>query len=580
MHTIANADRTEIETSNVSANTLWVAANVNGEVDLFTTTDAFMNISTLNEPSDVDTGIPAADFTRNQAFYDLVIEADANDNLVVGGVDLFRSTDNGANWSQISKWSNNNNLNALGVSLVHADQHSMIFRPGSGNGNKVVSGTDGGVFYSDDITMAKSGSSGATTNISSRNKDYNTVQFYYGAIDKSGGTDDLTGGTQDNGTQFKLNATAGANGFSDPFGGDGGYTEIDNGGTYMIQSYPRNNHRFISYPSLSTRYYITATKDGLSADGSFINEAALDTDFDIFYSNSSTSTPTFSIERTSNFVAGTGGIVNTSLTNALLNASPTAFKVSPFTGGSTKLFVGLTNSTLLRIDTANGSPTWNNITGGSFVGSISDIEFGQNESEIFVTMHNYGVVSIWFTSNGGVAWTSIEGNLPDLPVKCILQNTLIPNELIIGTDLGVWSTEDYTIASPVWVQSFNGMSDVIVVDLDVRTSDNVILATTHGRGLFTSQFTSVPLSIDDNAIVNNSIKVFPTVSNGEFSILSKNSLGKVEMSLFTITGQKVYTTTFELTNIKKSFNLSLSSGLYLIKIKGDNFEGTKRVIIK
>jgi hypothetical protein len=52
------------------------------------------------------------------------------------------------------------------------------------------------------------------------------------------------------------------------------------------------------------------------------------------------------------------------------------------------------------------------------------------------------------------------------------------------------------------------------------------------------------------------------------------------MSLFTITGQKVYTTTFELTNIKKSFNLSLSSGLYLIKIKGDNFEGTKRVIIK
>ena len=130
------------------------------------------------------------------------------------------------------------------------------------------------------------------------------------------------------------------------------------------------------------------------------------------------------------------------------------------------------------------------------------------------------------------------------------------------------------------IQSYNGMSDVTVVDLDVRTSDNVILATTHGRGLFTSQFTSTPLGIDDNAIVNNSIKVFPTVSNGEFSILSKNSLGKVEMSLFTITGQKVYTTTFELTNIEKSFNLSLSSGLYLIKIKGDNFEGTKRVIIK
>ncbi len=37
------------------------------------------------------------------------------------------------------------------------------------------------------------------------------------------------------------------------------------------------------------------------------------------------------------------------------------------------------------------------------------------------------------------------------------------------------------------------MSDVTVVDLDVRTSDDVILATTHGRGLFTSQLTSTPL---------------------------------------------------------------------------------------
>lgn len=43
-------------------------------------------------------------------------------------------------------------------------------------------------------------------------------------------------------------------------------------------------------------------------------------------------------------------------------------------------------------------------------------------------------------------WTSKEGNLPDLPVKCILQNPLIPKELIIGTELGVWTTADYTVA--------------------------------------------------------------------------------------------------------------------------------------
>lgn len=583
MHTVPGADRTEIETSNVSANTLWVAANVpqgspvTQQVDLFTTTDAFTNVSTLNEPTDADLGIPALDFTRGQAFYDLEIEADASDNLIVGGIDLFRSTDNGANWSQISKWSNNANLHTLSISLVHADQQAIVFRPGSGNANKLVFGTDGGLFYTDDITLA----SGSTTAITARNKDYNTVQFYYGTIDPvdGGDGDDLVGGTQDNGTLYVLDATAGANNFFVLAGGDGAYTEIDDSGLYIIQSFPRNNHRFINYPTISMAYYISSG-GGSSSDGSFINEATLDKNLDIFYSNSSTSVPAYSIERTSNFVAGSGGIVNTSLTNALLDASPTAFKVSPFTAGSTKLYVGLTNGKLLRIDTADGAPTWNDITGGSFVGSISDIEFGQNESEIFVTMHNYGVTSIWFTSNGGTNWSSKEGNLPDLPVKCILQNTLLPNEVIIGTELGVWATADYTIANPVWVQAYNGMSDVTVVDLDVRISDNLILATTHGRGFFTSQFTATALSVNDDNFVNNSIKVYPTVSNGEFSILSKNSLGKVEMVLFTITGQKVYTTTFELSNVKKNFNLSLSSGLYFIKLKGTNFEGTKRIIIK
>jgi len=578
MITIAGANRTEIEPSQTTAGTFWILTSESSAVNMYTTTDDFTTVTPLaSEPDDADLGIPASDFTRGQAWYDLEIESDASNNLLVGGIDLFRSTDNGTTWNQISKWSDNPNLNTLGVSLVHADQQAIVFRPGAGNANKLVFGTDGGLFYTDDITLA----SGSITAISARNKDYNTVQFYYGTIDPvdGGDGDDLVGGTQDNGTQFVLDAIAGANAFFDPVGGDGGYTEIDDSGLYIIQSYPRNNHRFMNYPTLSTAYYISSG-GGSSSDGSFINEATLDKNLDIFYSNSSTSAPTYSIERSSNFVAGAGGIVIDTLTNALLDASPSAFKVSPFTAVSTKLYVGLTNGKLLRIDTADGSPTWNNITGGSFVGSISDIEFGQNESEIFVTMHNYGVTSIWFTSDGGSTWASKEGNLPDLPVKCILQNTLLPNEVIIGTELGVWATADYTQTSPVWVQVYNGMSDVTVVDLDVRISDNLILATTHGRGFFTSQFTSTPLSVDDDNFVNNSIKVYPTVSNGTFSILSKNSLGKVEMALFTITGQKVYTTTFELSNVKKNFNLSLSSGLYLIKLKGANFEGTKRIIIK
>lgn len=116
-------------------------------------------------------------------------------------------------------------------------------------------------------------------------------------------------------------------------------------------------------------------------------------------------------------------------------------------------------------------------------------------------MHNYGVTSIWYTANGTSAtptWVSKEGNLPDLPVKCILQNPLRPEEVIIGTDLGVWYTNIFNTASPVWNQSYNGMSNVKVPDMDLR-NDNKVFVATYGRGIFSGSFTNTVLSNEDIA---------------------------------------------------------------------------------
>ena len=50
----------------------------------------------------------------------------------------------------------------------------------------------------------------------------------------------------------------------------------------------------------------------------------------------------------------------------------------------------------------------------------------------FVTFHNYGVENIFYSSDGGETWQEKEGDLPDIPVRCILQNPLLENEVIIG----------------------------------------------------------------------------------------------------------------------------------------------------
>ncbi|NNL79845.1 MAG: T9SS type A sorting domain-containing protein [Flavobacteriaceae bacterium] len=570
VNSIANARRIEIEPSPTTANKWWIAAaELNSPstfiCNLYDTVDAFVNIVAITEPNDADPNIGAADFTRGQAWYDLVIESDASENLIAGGIDLFRKPSAQTTWNQISEWYN---ITGLTASYVHADIHSAVQRPGSPN--SYIFGTDGGVFYTADITTAFNNSSA----IQARNKDYNTIQFYYGAFSNAinGAAEDLVGGTQDNGTPAIYDASAGANAFTDITGGDGGYTDIDDNGNYIVTAYPGNTH----YVVTPTQFYQIASGTG----GNFINQAALDSNLDILYTNASTSVAR--IERISNFQSGAGSVVNTNLTHTdvLFNgSSPSAMKVSPYTTGSTKLFAGMVNGTLWRVDNADTTPTFNNITGGSFVGSISDIELGQTDQEIFVTMFNYGVTSIWYTANGGTTWVSKEGNLPDLPIRCVLQNPLIPQEVIIGTELGVWATADITAVSPSWVQTYNGMSDVTVVDLDVK-SDNSILASTHGRGMFTSQFTSSPLSVDDPGFNETSISLVPTISDGNFELITRRALGEVQFELYDLSGKTVYNSNFRMNSNRHGFNLNLESGVYIVRIGSNGTAITKRIIIR
>ncbi len=569
IRTIPGASRTELEPSSTDPNRFWVAVSIGNQGRLFTTNDAFAteaNFTAMNTPVDEDTAtIPATDYTRGQAFYDLPIESDQNGNVYIGGINLFVSSTNGVLWTQISEWYN---ISGFAASLVHADQHAIVFRPGT-NDTEAVFGNDGGVYYSSNIANAP----GSVNNIQPRNRNYNTTQFYYGAIDGSSTADNMGGGLQDNGTMFIVGAEEGANGFNEERGGDGAFTEIDDSGLYAILSSPGNNHYLYGFPSLASGLQISE-----NGGGNFINEAELDKNLDILYVNASAGIAR--IERIAEFLPGGAPQTNTEITNALMNSSPSAMKISPYTTGSSSLYVGLRNGRLLKVLFANFNPIFSNISGPSFVGSISDIEFGQSEQEIFVTMHNYGVQSIWYTDDGGSSWRSLEGNLPDLPVKCILQNPLIPEELIIGTDLGVWATADYTVDNPVWIQAYNGMSDVQVLDLDLKALDNTILATTHGRGLFTSEFTSTPLSVLESEFNSNLVTLFPTVSEGLFTLKSQSELGNADIQIYDVNGKKVHTDQLYLSSTETTLQLDLNSGLYFMNIHVGRQSETKKIIIK
>ena len=590
--TIPEVLRTEIEASASNANKFYILAEdaATDEANLWITTDGFATTSVLNEPNDADLDISPDDFARGQAFYDLVIESDPMNDAIVyaGGIDLFRSVNSGQSWEQISKWAENNNLDALPVSYVHADHHVMTFRPG--NSNQAVFGHDGGVSFAKNLSAAST-----SDQFIPLDRNYTTTQFYsIGVAPASFATGDyFLGGTQDNGTQLIENGNPTSLGV---LGGDGAHSFYDQVATdYFIANLVYNDLIVIYDYSENDYTLIAYNDDPDQSEGFFINPQGLDSNLDKLYSNG----PEKTLYRYDNLPElkplGDTEITNSSpkaprksLTNSMLNTSISSITVSPYTTKSSTVLLGLINGRILKIENADGEPSqakWTNLTGTQFVGSVSDVEFGSSENEIYVTFYNFGVKSIWYTKNGKDAkptWINKEGNLPDLPVLSILANPVNAEEVIVGTELGVWATQNFQSDRPTWEHSYNGMSDVKVTDLDLKKGTEKVFAASYGRGMFSGTFKPGADSGSENPISGDEILVYPTVSDGTFNIISGKNAAKTEVLVYDLSGQLVQALSMDLTEkIPSDINLfKEASGIYLVKIKSAGTDKVQKIVKK
>ena len=441
----------------------------------FRSTDGGANWTEMAaKPNDTDTQISASDFTRNQAWYNLTIAVDPSNanTIITGGIDLFKSTDGGDNWTQISKWSNNNLLASLQVPLVHADHHIITYI----DSKKILFGNDGGIYYSED------GDQNVPT-IESKEEGYNTSQFYSCAIHPTAGQNFFIGGTQDNGSHKITDKLIGNS--VEVTGGDGGFAHIDqNESQYQFTAFTRNN-------------WFTSTDGGNSFSdvthafvntGSFINPTDYDNDANLLYAGSSVGT----FVRWNDPQSGNRSANVTQLTvTEFSGAQVTHVAVTPNTAH--RVFFGLNNGAVVRVDNANtATPTATRINQSSAMptdASVSCIAVEKgNDNHILVTYSNYGVGSVWETSDGGTTWFNVEGNLPDMPVRWVLFNPNDNKQALIATELGVWFTEEIKGVNSVWSSANAGLANVRVDMLQIRDADNTIIAATHGRGIFSTNF--------------------------------------------------------------------------------------------
>lgn len=451
--------RVEISSSQNNPNVLYVLIEKLSDgscLGIYTTKNAGQSWSSLPLPK----AYGMNNFCRNQAWYDMALGIDPKDanHLLLGGIDLFKSNDGGATWSQISQW-----YGKSPYQYVHADQHTIAFHPTKNN--IVAIGNDGGIWHT-------TNSQSYVPRITDRNNGYNVTQFYTIAAKPNAGDNYILAGAQDNGTQRFL--STGINETEDIGGGDGAFTHIDkNNPNVQIISNIFSNYQ------VSTNGGQSFTFRNFGGDGLFINPTYYDSKAKKMYAGHMAG----HYLRWEN--PSIGGYQHEVVLVANMQGMISAIKISPTENN--RLYIGTNQGDIFRIDDAHEQSFREAVKirngAGEYISSISIDP--QNDNKIIASISNYGAQSVLLTSNGGASWTNVEGNLPDMPVRCVIFDNESSQRAYVATEVGVWSTSSLSGASTRWMPTL-GMDNVRVDMIIQRESDNQFFAATHGRGVFIS----------------------------------------------------------------------------------------------
>jgi len=408
--------------------------------------------------------------------------ADLNE-VYIGGIHLIRSRDGFATGNQ-TRW-----VGGWQYSNHHADLHWMLYQPGSDL--IAYTGSDGGVhktYNSDALNIAWQ----------SLNNGYNTSQFYTTAIDMNiGGSDIVVGGMQDNGTWWTGVVQPDAS-WIEQFGGDGSYCAVSN-----VSESPTTYYYSVQNGVV---YRVRANSNGGTLDwtrvdptsgGSylFINPFILDpSDTDMMYLGTN-----HGVWRNSNLRAipvynnNPTSINWDHLTTYPSGPAVTALAVSR--SGSRNLYYLTSAGTVHRVVSAHTAepvvdPDWLN-SGTQMIGKYGSslAVHPEDDQQLLVALSNYSVESLWYTDDAGANWTGVEGNLAGDDGPSVRTVAIVPfggNDIYFaGTSTGLYSTMELDGDQTVWSQESADLIGNVVVDmLATRSADGLIVAATHGKGVF------------------------------------------------------------------------------------------------
>ncbi|MDC1028867.1 T9SS type A sorting domain-containing protein [Schleiferiaceae bacterium] len=213
-----------------------------------------------------------------------------------------------------------------------------------------------------------------------------------------------------------------------------------------------------------------------------------------------------------------------------------------------------------------------------------------NNDRVLVTCGNYGNSNyVYYSSNATSTSANFlvkDGNLGNFPVYAATFDKGNSAYAIIGTEFGIFSTENINMASPQWGADNSGLARVPVFTLkqyrtsksstaDMSVEEGDIFAGTFGRGAFqtTSLMTTRPIGIAEQEVeqAKEAVKLFPNPAEDFTTLALELPSGNYTVELIDLNGRSVKSVVFEATdNGTQAFKLDVSSvanGMYVVGVK-------------
>lgn len=213
-----------------------------------------------------------------------------------------------------------------------------------------------------------------------------------------------------------------------------------------------------------------------------------------------------------------------------------------------------------------------------------------NYEHVAVTVGGYGGNHVFESTNalstsGLGSFNAIQGDLPDMPAYDVIIERDHPGVLMVGSEFGLWITDD---GGSTWTQNTQGFRNVPVYDVEQswktwnegNYKPGLIYVATHGRGIWVSD-TYLGLEENEEYAENKDevIKAYPNPFGSKINVdLNKTFLDQVRIMVHTLDGKQL-----------KSFNIAgtqtimidlsdLTPGVYLLGIQSNEDLQTMKII--